>query len=309
MDKTNLEPTPSNSRFHSQSVGNNIKISIDKVRLVGDLNLEYLPLIYQSQLRELHFNYKESASFSGFIASSNNERINFEFNHGKALVFKSSNIWFEFNPNKLAPDALDLLNSIFLPYCSNMHVTRADIAFDVKADMANLITIRNNAQKSAIFFGANGRIETRYFGSRQSDKYIRIYDKKRELLDKFDTVIPDEYFWRIEIEAKRKSLNHINTLLDGIDLLIPAIYMLDDVVERAMILYLVADDSRWSELSKNTKTKYKKLMKSISANVVTDVLRPILNNNSIRLVNQLNSYLTFSQSKKELIAPTINSNL
>jgi DNA relaxase NicK len=42
------------------------------------------------------------------------------------------------------------------------------------------------------------------FGVRDSDRFIRIYNKKQERKDNADIKIMSEHLWRVEIELKKR---------------------------------------------------------------------------------------------------------
>ena len=44
----------------------------------------------------------------------------------------------------------------------------------------------DNALKKTVFYGRDGKAETKYFGVRDSDRFIRIYNKKQERKDVAD---------------------------------------------------------------------------------------------------------------------------
>ena len=47
--------------------------------------------------------------------------------------------------------------------------------------------------KKTIFYGRNGKPETKYFGVRDSDRFIRIYNKKQERKDNADVEVMSEH--------------------------------------------------------------------------------------------------------------------
>ncbi|MCY7001193.1 replication initiation factor domain-containing protein, partial [Staphylococcus aureus] len=81
--------------------------------------------------------------------------------------------------------------------------TRLDLAFDFEDDLSDYYAMTDKSVKKTIFYGRNGKPETKYFGVRDSDRFIRIYNKKQERKDNADIEIISEHLWRVEIELKR----------------------------------------------------------------------------------------------------------
>src|SRR5699024_12055369 len=76
--------------------------------------------------------------------------------------------------------------------------------------------------KKTIFYGRNGKPETKYFGVRDSDRFIRIYNKKQERKDNSDIEIISEHLWRVEIELKRDMVDYWNDCFSDLHILQPA---------------------------------------------------------------------------------------
>src|SRR5690606_10410983 len=68
-----------------------------------------------------------------------------------------------------------------LPLLRNVGFTRLDFAFDVEADLADYIYFDGNSPKKVgKYIGKNGKLETMYIGSKESEWHVCIYDKKKE---------------------------------------------------------------------------------------------------------------------------------
>lgn len=68
-----------------------------------------------------------------------------------------------------------------LPLLKNVGFTRLDFAFDVEADLADYIYFDGNSPKKiGKYIGKNGKLETMYIGSKESEWHVCIYDKKKE---------------------------------------------------------------------------------------------------------------------------------
>ncbi|MDM6198720.1 replication initiation factor domain-containing protein, partial [Staphylococcus aureus] len=68
----------------------------------------------------------------------------------------------------------------------------------------------DKAVKKTVFYSRNGKPETKYFGVRDSDRFIRIYNKKQERKDNADVEVMSEHLWRVEVELKRDMVDYWN---------------------------------------------------------------------------------------------------
>lgn len=53
------------------------------------------------------------------------------------------------------------------------------LVFDFQEDLSSCYVMSNRPSKKTIVYGTNGLADTKYFGSRDSNRFIRIYNKKR----------------------------------------------------------------------------------------------------------------------------------
>lgn len=279
-DFDSKKPAVSNSRLQSHFVGiENIgfELSIDRITIVGELNntqskilndeMSYNPHIYLYDTGHERF----KADIEGLV------HVEYDKLRGKSLDRRNMRV--EFNPNNLDPEQKRVIYQLFVSKMSDRSFSRLDIAFDTKEDLSAYYVFANghsSRMKKTIFYGLNDKPETKYFGTRKSDRYIRIYNKKQELLDEKDEVIDEEHFWRIEVELKRDRTKKWNECLKDLNFVKPDWETLDNVKEQAVVYMLIHEESTWGKLSKNAKTKYRKLLKEISP---------------INLVNQMNDEL------------------
>ena len=66
---------------------------------------------------------------------------------------------------------------------------------------------------------------------------------------------------------------------------------IDDFVLKAKVFYLLNDESAWGELNKNTKTKYRKILKEISPVNLKNDMQENLNLQREKLQEELNFWL------------------
>ena len=211
----------------------------------------------------------------------------------------SNKFRFEFNPNNiLSNEDKDLVNSI-LSFFTNFHFSRLDIALDLyNYNLLDYNIVDLSPRKKAYYYDRVGNLETAYFGALGSNKFIRIYNKARE------QKIKDKDWWRVELQLR--DLNIDTYLSDTTDFL-KDIYIFKyitindlDVNSKAMLEYLLKDKSRLSELSKNSKTKYKNLMDHLKEETL-DFINPIIQHSSDKVVSYLEElcpslYRTYDKS-------------
>lgn len=288
IDEKN-RPTLSNSR----SPLHLLKVSLDKVRIVGDFNEHALDFIMKNAPVEMMFTYQDENTnkFNGYIQTKKDtSTLNFEFNPARARYTDSSSFWTEWNPNKISNESVDILETFLLQYVTNAHITRLDFAFDFENDFSEAYLLRKSKSKSGVWFGTDGAVETRYFGSEKSNKHIKIYNKKIELREKQNIEILQENLWRVEVTLKGKKLYEIDKMFDNFFLGLPDWEQVE-IRERAMIFYLIHHENQWKELGSATKAKYRKLIQEISERDITAEMIKGLEENKVRLIQQANGYL------------------
>ncbi|HBH2480396.1 TPA: replication initiation factor domain-containing protein, partial [Clostridioides difficile] len=149
-------------------------------------------------------------------------------------------------------------------------------------------TMTDKAVKKTIFYGRNGKPETKYFGVRDSDRFIRIYNKKQERKDNADVEVMFEHLWRVEIELKRDMVDYWNDCFNDLHILKPSWSTLENIKEQAMIYLLINAESKWGQLTRPTKVKYKNMIKEISPIDLTYLMKSTLKANEKQLQKQIN---------------------
>lgn len=242
-----------------------INISIDKISLVGKIKEDllyqynngyttYFELLFDNIL--LHGKVKRV-----FVS---NQQYTYSYmveNLGFIQWGSSFNIRIEFNPNNLGLLQKRILSSI-LKYVYDIHYTRIDIALDLyNYDLIHYNIIDLKSRKKGYYYDRNNNIETIYLGSMASNRFIRIYNKAKE------QKLPNQDWWRLELQLRDI---YINQYLDSLETFFDDIYIFKykslenySVTTRAMIEYLLSDITRFSELDKNSKTRYRKLIKTL----------------------------------------------
>ncbi|HEG7679076.1 TPA: replication initiation factor domain-containing protein [Staphylococcus aureus] len=282
----------SNSRLGVHSVHPpNPKLSYDAMTIVGNLNKDNAENLSKFMSIEPRIRLWDILQ-TKFKAKALQEKVYIEYDKVKADSWDRRNIRVEFNPNKLTQDEMIWLKQNVICYMEDIGFTRLDLAFDFEYDLSDYYALSDKAVKKTIFYGRNGKTETKYFGVRDSDRFIRIYNKKQERKDNADIEIDSECLWRVEIELKRNMVDLWNGCFDDLHILKPDWTILEKITEQAMIYMLIHEEGKWGELNKRTKYKYKNLIKEISPIDLTDLMKLTLKENEKQLQKQIDFWLS-----------------
>lgn len=279
----------SNSRLSSQKRGIlSPKISFDKMTIVGDLpkdNAKYMADLLGNSTHVYLWDCM-THKFKGHIFS---DKVYIEHDRFKADAWDRRNFRLEFNPNNLTLDEIVWLKQNVLIVLEHVGFTRLDLAFDFEEDLSDYFVMSDKGLKKTVFYGRDGKAETKYFGVRDSDRFIRIYNKKQERKDNADIDLSCENFWRFEIEIKRSLVDEWKNCFDDFSILKPAWATIEKDSTRAMIYLLLHEENEWGKINKNTKTKYRKILKEISPLDLTDFMKSALK----KVENQLQQEIDF----------------
>lgn len=290
----------SNSRLTAQGrvhLVKNISVSFDRITVVGSLiqsRERRLKRIVESDPR---LNLRDTG-FDKFKCHALDNKVYVEYDRQLAKQLKRSEIRVEFNPNELREDEIEFIKYVFLDNMRNKDFSRVDLAFDVPLDLNEYYVMSDKALKKTIFYGRDDKPETKYFGVRDSERYIRIYNKKLQLSEVKKQEIDDEHLWRIEFELKRSMTDKWDKCFDDLHILQPRIAQVKNFEEKAKLYYLVNEQSAWSELHRNTKYKYRKKIKEISEIDISDILKEVLNDQHEQLCAELENYIAISHHDK-----------
>lgn len=264
-----------------------LHFSIDRLTIIGGLVSEssfYHILTFLQGIENCFFSSRADSSI--FEISCNIEGLGYvQFDR----VDKKLRI--DFNPNKISLEGKNVLNFL-LSFTNNVHYSRLDLAVDLynyNLYDYNIIDIGN--RKSAYYYDRQGKLETLYSGSSKSNKYIRIYNKAVEQkLCGLD-------WWRFEIQLRDV---YINKYLDEVtdffkDILVYQYNCITEysVEQNAMVEYLLRDVSRLNLLSKNSVSKYKKIIRNLKVSSL-DFFDSVLN----LAVDKVTDYLNYISDNK-----------
>lgn len=206
----------------------------------------------------------------------------------------------EFNPNKITSQLQTKLLNTLLSYIKDVHFSRIDLAIDLyNYNLYDYNIVDLNPRKKAYYYDRTGKLETCYFGSMSSNKFIRIYNKGVEQKVKNKNFNIDVDWWRVELQLRDTYIDTYLTgfkdFLDGI--LIFKYYSVENLsfTDKACLDYLLKDISRLGLLSKNARTRYKRIINELKLE-------------SLGFINDLmqHSYV-YTISYLKTLAPTLYS--
>ena len=174
----------------------------------------------------------------------------------------------EFNPNNITSQLQKKLLNTLLSYIKDVHFSRIDLAIDLyNYNLYDYNIVDLNARKKAYYYDRTGKLETCYFGSMSSNKFIRIYNKGVEQKVKDKNFNIDVDWWRVELQLRDTYIDTYLTgfkdFLDGI--LIFKYYSVENLsfTDKACLDYILKDISRLGLLSKNARTRYKRIINEL----------------------------------------------
>lgn len=203
----------------------------------------------------------------------------------------------EFNPNKLRLVDSEIIDTI-IPFLEDISISRADLAFDLFGVDCSEFVLEKKGRPTATkeFRSSTGMLETKYLGAPRSEKQVRLYNKKKEQLqngtDK-DKEFASQFnhWWRLEFQLRSRSVNDIFEVLNTV-IFKPYEFEGLPVEAQLYLLALTRDKSVWNRISKNTRTKYKKILESYQTSD-TDylgLLKDLLKHERPKLEKQLAYY-------------------
>ncbi|HHW6615864.1 TPA: replication initiation factor domain-containing protein [Staphylococcus aureus] len=266
------------------------ELSFDAMTIVGNLSRDNAQKLSSFMSIEPQIRLWDILQ-TKFKAKALQEKVYIEYDKVKADTWDRRNMRVEFNPNKLTHEEMLWLKQNIINYMEDDGFTRIDLAFDFEDDLSNYYAMTDKAVKKTVFYGRDGKPETKYFGVRDSDRFIRIYNKKQERKDNADVEVTSEHLWRVEIELKRDMVDYWNDCFNDLHILKPDWTATEKLKDQAMIYMLIHEEGTWGKLERHAKYKYKQLIKEISPIDLTDLMKLTLKANEKQLQKQIDFWL------------------
>ena len=205
--------------------------------------------------------------FRAITRDGSHVRLLLDYDKLKGQAFNARPFRIEFNPNKLRQIDINILDTI-IPYLEDIAISRVDLAFDIfEVDCSEFILEKKGRPTATKEWrDQNGKLETKYLGASRSEKQIRLYNKKVEQLEngseedkKFAQQF--QHWWRLEFQLRSRSVEEIFEVIDSV-IFKPFNFEGLGIEAQLYLLALTRDKGIWNKVSKNTRTKYKKLLQT-----------------------------------------------
>lgn len=262
MQLTDFSTTSSNSVRVSPYWGKTSQISLDRLSFTSIIGGSAEPLFEANIRYNQHVYFKDIGTS---LAEGNAYENTIYFKYDKFSPYSTGrNMRIDMNPSKLSSEAYQDYQSTFLNCISDISVTRLDIAFDIELDLSQHYFYLDGIRSQNMYLDGTGCRQTHYLGTRNSDRFIRLYNKKLEL-EQQGIEIEAPHLWRLEFELRNDWINKLDKCLDGLTLTEPETSSLI-CTEELIIRQLQTNPDAWFKLrqqSKRTYYKYRKLMKEL----------------------------------------------
>jgi len=276
--------------------------SVDMIRLkvrVLSSDVEYFMARYSENIE---VNYYEDRRFKKY---KNNWRFSWNsifgggvigfwvgFNHGSEKIGQAHNLVIEFNPNKC--DEIPYLWHILKHFYSDskkVYCVSGDIACDMPVNILDVLYIPNGRRKTKTFDNG-GDDKTYYFGVREDDGYIKIYNKSKELGLKDVDLTRYEVTRKFDFTLEQGKNTHMdwNCLID-INIIANYQYDLSIGLTEKALIYAVMNGYAIKDLTRDYRTKIKKILSTSAGNTIeSNRFDECLRNYFIRLTNDISIY-------------------
>jgi len=305
---------PSNRRLNVGESVKTIKMSwsIDRITIVGKLKEN---IYYHTQSDVLILDFEQLMRVNegnGHLKSVGNNGWQLVDQHEENIAYIEILKWqdgkgrIDFNPNKinqfLASSMKNFIHDLFL----EPHFSRADIACDI-IDVPDEFITQYRVVDPVSFkpiYGRSGKLETAYWGSRASERQIRMYNKKLEQEIKRKIVPPEiKTWWRLELQLRRGKATDWHAMVhESLDSFASPHFLPVSTkpIDKVLISGLIADQNNWSIISRDLKYRLRKLLKQESQNdELTNHLRETFVESADELKYELDTWLLGLDVTKE----------
>ena len=296
----------SNRRLNVQNLNTPLKLqwSIDRITIVGKLKEN---IYYHTQNDVLILDFEQLMRVNegnGYLKAVGNNGWQLLDQYEENIAYIEILKWqdgkgrIDFNPNKighfLASSMKNFIHDLFL----EPHFSRADIACDI-IDVPDEFITQYRVVDPVSFkpiYGRSGKLETAYWGSRASERQIRLYNKKLEQETKRKIVPPEiETWWRLELQLRRGKATDWHAMVhESLNSFASPHFLPLDVKtnDKVMIFGLIANPEMWGFLERRMKYKLRDILKRESQNdELTNHLRETFSESADVLKKELDTWL------------------
>lgn len=205
-------------------------------------------------------------------------------------------IRIDFNPNHSMSTIGGIWLTETLKKLPNKHFSRLDIAIDV-LNYPEFCSYELNkfGMTKSVWFGRDGKLQTKYWGARSSLQQIRLYDKKAEQLDNGISVNYKSW-WRLEFQLRGKKTENYVQIVNAVleDLYIPD-YKSPKLTESEQnkLLRMMVDDEYYGSKNKTAQRRLRELLKKAKKDSsLSEKIKSVFNNSVESVEEDLNYYLS-----------------
>lgn len=277
--------------------------SIDRITLVGGLkdfiwvrdNLEPITLDFDKIWMIFEDRGIAKSAGQGWVLL---DKYGENIAYAERIKFDKTKGRIDFNPNKIRPFLHGELKRFVHNLFDAPHFSRADVACDIINAPDEFIRQYRIVDPVSFkpIYGVNGLLETAYWGSRSSERQVRMYNKKLEQTKKKE-VVPEwiDTWWRLEVQLRRaKADDWASVIAESLESFSSPHYFPNNIsaIEKAVVIGLINSQDLWGEFSRNTKYKYRNLLKEVTQNdELTQHLKASFSESIDNLKRELDTWL------------------
>ena len=269
--------------------------SIDKLTIVGELKTDLEPLFQNviNDSRHVYLSKSMTSLAEGKFFNDLDNSIYFSFDAIRGKLLERRNFRMEFNPSKINSEQSVFIKKEIMPLLTDVGFSRMDIALDVSEDLSNY-HIEITGRKRGIYLGRDGSLETLYIGTRRSNVMIRLYDKKKQLLEEEKKEIEDKVLWRLEYELRGSDViellmeNGFENIIDS--RIIRYDYSSLSPIDTILVKAMIDMPNDFSKLSKTKRYDIRKKSKLCAGDDVAPILRKEVKKNNPLILSELKGY-------------------
>lgn len=174
-------------------------------------------------------------------------------------------IRIDFNPNHgMKSEGGKWLKNVLLKL-PNKHFSRLDIAIDIfNYRDVQKYDFHVFGMTKQVYYNRRQEIETKYWGSRSSQKQVRLYNKKVEQVKRHGKITLVNSWWRMEFQLRNNAINNYPNIVRNMlrDFYIPN-YLDPSLTdsEQNKVLRMMIDKDYYGSKSKSTQQRLRKLMR------------------------------------------------
>ena len=276
MEKVNTESRLSlkaGKSIHNWVNDKSLSVSIDQITIIAPISLDS----WERCVREwLKLPFIESSGAGLRVIDTSNccsddlgNKHDYVCSEQVAYIemprYHLDEIRIDFNPNHgMKSEGGKWLKNILLKI-PNKHFSRLDIAIDIyNYQDVQKYDFYVFGMTKQVYYNRRQEVETKYWGSRSSQKQVRLYNKKVEQIKRHGKVTLVDSWWRLEFQLRSGAIENYPEIIQNMlkDFYIPN-YLDPNLTdsEQNKVLRMMIDKNYYGSKSKSTQQRLRKLMR------------------------------------------------